>query len=356
MISNLWNRGRRAFTLIELLVVIAIIAILIALLLPAVQQAREAARRTQCKNNLKQLGLAMHNYHDVFKSFPQNTSRITGTATAANSMPQFSWLVNTLPYLEQASLFSAFSYDQNVDDGAGGTIAGDRNHNGIGVNAALATKVMQAFLCPSNPQGGVRTNQISGGYRWNGTTPKAGTDYVGNLGHVWHGWKDCGAVPDALVNNALPGLNLGTRGQPGTPWINGENAGSAGQSNGVFKFIGGTSIRDLTDGTSNTIAVFENMHWRGGNGAVFRKDVSQYSGWVTPLGAMHNMRNPINNTKADWQQNQNDLRCESPSSFHTGGVQILLADGSVHFLNENVDHGIRYKLAVKNDNLVVGEF
>jgi len=212
MIKNWFRPGKRsAFTLIELLVVIAIIAILIALLLPAVQQAREAARRTQCKNNLKQLGLAMHNYHDVYNTFPHNQNRWGGGPIGADQIPQWSWLVGILPYIDQAPLYNAFSYDVNVADGNGGTITGDRNHNGIGVNQALAQTGMAAYICPSSPNGSVRRDQTNGGYRWNGNTTKGGTDYVGSLGHIWGGWKDCGAVPDDLVNNALPG-NLGTKG------------------------------------------------------------------------------------------------------------------------------------------------
>ena len=243
-----------------------------------------------------------------------------------------------------------------MSDGSGGFIDGDRNHNGIGVNEALSRTAQPAYICPSSPLGTVRTGQTNGGYRWNGTTTKGGTDYVGNLGHVWGGWKDCGAVPDALVNDALPGLNLGTKGAAGTPWINGEDRNHAGLPNGVFKYNGVNGIRDITDGTTNTVAVFENMHWRGGNGAEFDYRVSSYSGWVTPLGAVHNMRNPINNTNPAYQQGSNDLRCESPSSHHTGGIQVTLCDGSVRFLSENLDHGIRYMIAVRNDGLVVGEF
>ena len=346
---------RDAFTLIELLVVIAIIAILIALLLPAVQQAREAARRTQCKNNLKQLGLAMHNYHDVYNQFPHNQNRwVGGVPVAQDQMPQWSWLVGILPYIDQAPLFNAFDYNVNVSDGSGGFILGNLNHNSIGINANLANTALAAYICPSSPNGSLRTGQTNGGYRWNGTSNKGGTDYVGNLGHIWAGWKDCGAVPDSLVNDAIPGF--GTRGGAGTPWVNGEVAGEQSNINGVFKFSGGTAIRDCVDGTSNTVGVFENMHWQGGNVAIFEYRNSSYSGWVSPLAAVHNMRNPINNTKPAWQQGANDLRCESPSSYHTGGIQVTLCDGSVRFLSENIDHGTRYKLAVRNDLMVVGEF
>lgn len=349
------NRRSKAFTLIELLVVIAIIAILIALLLPAVQQAREAARRTQCKNNLKQIGLAMHNYHDVYNTFPHNQNRWNNGVINNNQIPQWSWLVAILPYIEQANLYKSFSYDVLVADGSGGTILGDRNHNGIGINTALSQTPMPAYICPSSPHPILRTGQTNGGYRWNGTTTKAGTDYVGNLGHFWGGWKDCGAVPDSLVNDALPG-NLGTRGGAGTPWVNGEDPNHQSRTNGVFRYSGSQSIRDIVDGTANTVGVFENMHWRGGNGATFDFNNSSYSGWVSPLAAVHTMRNPINNTNPNWLQGANDLRCESPSSFHTGGIQVTLCDGSVRFLSENLDHGVRYKIGVRNDRMSVGEF
>ncbi|MCA8997507.1 MAG: DUF1559 domain-containing protein [Planctomycetaceae bacterium] len=351
------HRWRRAFTLIELLVVIAIIAILIALLLPAVQQAREAARRTQCKNNLKQLGLAMHNYHDVFKYFPHNQNRWTNGPLGADLVPQFSWLALSLPYLDQAPLYNQIDFNVNVSDGSGGTVAGNRNHNAIGVNAPLRRIVIPGFLCPSNDMQNVRTNQVHGGYRWNGASEAAGTDYVGSLGHIWGGWKDCGAVPsDQLINNALPGT-LGTNGSnPGTPWVNGERVNEQVNVNGIFKYIGSTTIAECIDGTSNTVAVFENMHYRGGNGANFDYRHSDYTAWISPLAAVHNLRNPINNRNAAWMQGANDLRCEAPSSRHVGGVQALLADGSVHFLNENIDHGTRYKLAVRNDNMSVGDW
>jgi prepilin-type N-terminal cleavage/methylation domain-containing protein len=356
-LPNRDRKSRQAFTLIELLVVIAIIAILIALLLPAVQQAREAARRTQCKNNLKQLALAMHNYHDVYSAFPINSSGWVRTPIPRSLYPAWSWLVGILPYIEQANLYSSFDLNMWVRDSAGALTMGNNNHNALGVNRALRQKVIAAYICPSSPHPGLRNAQTNGGYRWNGTSNAAGTDYVGSLGHIWGGWKDCGAVPDSLVNNALPGTGFGRKGSnPGTPWVNGDWNEDMSRINGIFKYSGGTRIRDVTDGTSNTIAVFENMHWRGGNGQSFNRNYSNYGAWVSPLGAIHNLRNPINNTNRAWQQGQNDLRCESPSSYHTGGVQVALTDGSVRFISENIDHGTRYKLAVRNDGLVLGEF
>ena len=341
------QRRRFAFTLIELLVVIAIIAILIALLLPAVQQAREAARRTQCKNNLKQLGLAMHNYHDVFNKFPHNHCRWTNGpfyyGTGPNDNPEWSWYVQALPYIEQSALY------QSIDLHPVGT---DRNAAGLGNNAVLRRTVISGLLCPSNDMPPVRGGQHFG-YRTNGSGNAAGTDYVGNMGHVWNGWKDCGAVPDNLIPNGL-----GVRGSnPGTPWVNGEQINEQVNINGVFPNTGSYGIRDILDGTVNTVAVFENYHWRGGNNPAFwDRRVNDDSSWMSPRAAIHTMRNPINNRNPAWNQGAGDRRCTSPSSNHTGGCQVLLCDGSVKFLSENIDHGIRYFISVRNDGRVVGEF
>ena len=355
--KNLRRRFFAGFTLIELLVVIAIIAILIALLLPAVQQAREAARRTQCKNNLKQLGLAMHNYHDVHNLFPHNHQRYLNDRANVpeNRTGGFSWIVYSLPYLDQAPLYNTLTFtqidrDSGTDPGNGGTQA----------NLDAFRTPLPMVNCPSNDQPKVRGAvqwQTPGGYRWRFTGNRigAGTDYVGSLGHIWGGWKDCNAVPDALVNDAIPGSDLGRKGSdPGTPWVNGEWANEWVRTNGVFNYGGSKGIRDIVDGTSNTVAVFENMHYRGGNGANFDFRNSHYSSWMTTLGANHNLRNPINDRK--YQQGAGDLRCEGPTSRHVGGVQVLMADGSVRFLTENIDHGVKYKLAVRNDNLPLGEF
>ena len=356
--KNLWP-FRKAFTLIELLVVIAIIAILVALLLPAVQQAREAARRSQCKANLKNLGLAMHNYHDVHNIFPSQNARCTNGPQAANTTGGFSWLVMALPFLDQAGLFDSMDFTNET-----GT-PWNRDVNDKGRNKAVKDSILPVLLCPSNEMAATVPDSRNGGYRWRGRASGTRTDYVGSLGHIWGGWKDCGAVPDALVNTASggatsPGSNqpIGRRGQPGTPWVNGERSNEWSKVNGVFNYGGGHSIGQITDGTTQTIAAFENYHWRGGkNNNKFDFRPSTYSSWITPLGAVHNLRNPINGfNNLNWQQGSNDLRCESPSSNHTGGCHAMLADGGVIFLNENLDHWVRYKLAVRNDRETVGEF
>ena len=344
--SFVFVKRRLAFTLIELLVVIAIIAILIALLLPAVQQAREAARRTQCKNNLKQLGLAMHNYHDVFNTFPHNHCAWTNApfyyGTGPSDNPEWSWIVQALPYLEQAPLYQSINLHP---------VGTNYNAASIGNNAALRRTVLPALLCPSNDMPKIRTGQRFG-YRSSGSGDSAPTDYVGNMGHVWGGWKDCGAVPDTLIPN-----NLGVRGSnPGTPWVNGEQINEQISINGVFPYTGSYKISDIVDGTTNTVAVFENYHWNGGNGVTFNRDSNDDASWMSPLAAIHTLRMPINNRNVAWLQGAGDRRCTGASSNHTGGCQVLLCDGSVKFLSENIDHGVRYYISVRKDGVPVGEF
>ena len=217
----------RGFTLIELLVVIAIIAILVALLLPAVQQAREAARRTQCKNNLKQLGIACHNYHDTYGMFPLNydgtlptINKSSGQTTVANgAQSAISWISASLPYLEQAPLYQqldslgAFNTAMNlVTDG---TAAGQGRGYGRFEVKELAKSPLSALMCPSSalpkvflaPGGsGALCYFNNGGYADGGGGGGTGysggrTDYVGNMGFVHSGWRDA----DNGTNNAVNG-------------------------------------------------------------------------------------------------------------------------------------------------------
>jgi len=164
---------RKAFTLIELLVVIAIIAILVALLLPAVQQAREAARRSSCKNNLKQIGLALHNYHDVHNVYPLNNDSTRKGGNTATS-----WVTMSLPYMEQAPLYDRVDFTTQS------------GHYGLDNASAKIVRVqpIDTLMCPSNPQPKVFTGAaIYDGSGWNGNSRNmngARTDYVGNMGYV----------------------------------------------------------------------------------------------------------------------------------------------------------------------------
>lgn len=336
------------FTLVELLVVIAIIGVLVGLLLPAVQAAREAARRMSCSNNLKQIGLASHNYHDVHNTLPWNSDS-GDQAAHPNNIPmrhpqnrwmQFSWLTMVLPFIEQQPLYDQINWNT----------AESMKHPD---NNPLARTVISSYLCPSNSQDAMRISPAQrAGYRHSGGTDAAGTDYVGNMGHIWGGWKDCGAVPEFPGPPDRP--NIFVRGpNPGTPWVNGEMFNEQQKINGLFKYFGSVKMAQATDGLSNTVLAFEEMHWQGGNdpNQQHNKNYSDTSAWMSPLAAVNSVRNPINNKNKAWLQGTNDRRCAGWSSEHPGGAQAVFGDGSVRFVTENIDHVVRYSIGVRNDGL-----
>jgi prepilin-type N-terminal cleavage/methylation domain-containing protein len=343
MTSFLLRGKRRAFTLIELLVVIAIIAILIALLLPAVQQAREAARRTQCKNNLKQIGLAMHNYHDTYGQFPQNYEATRNPDGNGRGKTSVSWITASLPYLEQAPLYSQVDFNST---------SGATDYNALNNTAAqtVRTKKLTGLLCPSNPQ--LALGNFAGNYADNGPWHGNGrdfsaarTDYVGNMGWVFTGWKDCGT--DIPQGNA--------------PWVTPDQVynGQADQLprfGGVFWWMGTARIADIIDGTSTTVGVFENHHWN--TSKRFPGEQNKAAAWFTPIGAIDSMHKPINFAPDDVAGGNGgeDTRCSSFSSTHVGGAQALLCDGAVVFISENISRAVYQSLSTRAGGEVVGEF
>ncbi|MEW4527690.1 DUF1559 domain-containing protein [Maioricimonas sp. JC845] len=287
------RRVRQGFTLIELLVVIAIIAILIALLLPAVQQAREAARRSQCKNNLKQIGIALHNYHDTHGVFPPGQIRgRTGGIEYGNAA---SWGALVLPYLDQAPLFNQLDFERGIFEEPNKSVI--RGLSGIPFT-----------LCPSDADRPA-TRAVHSSTTPNYMSSIPGTSYFGNSG-AFNNWSD----------NPNPRL-----------------------SGGFFTIDAAlpSDISRFKDGTSNTIAVGEASAriWTGGS-------------W---LGVQHNTQTtgtPGSDTACcqDWFlnfamypiTNQYVVGMERAnirySSDHDGGAQFLFADGSVRFISENINH------------------
>ena len=271
------KQQRRGFTLIELLVVIAIIAILIALLLPAVQQAREAARRTQCKNNLKQIGLALHNYHDIYLCFPPG---------ADNKTQGLSWLYSILPQIEQGNLFDQFDH-------------GNTFHSSV--NRPLVRKdPVNAYLCPSSNE--VKADDNNQDYT---------THYYGVMG------------PTGI--NATTGVAYKEN-------TNGPHGGFSKE--GMFYFAEVRLIRDMSDGTAHTLAVGE-ISWNDRNGKSTR-----YRAWTRGgmkdqyMAPAKNLAQTIN---GDNTSIFNDMNF---GSNHTGGCHFAAGDGSVHFVSENVDYGV----------------
>lgn len=332
-----FRKRKRGFTLIELLVVIAIIAVLIALLLPAVQQAREAARRSTCKNNLKQLGLALHNYHDTYTLFPVGAMRLQGWG--------ISWYVGILPFMDNSPVYNRLTF---VGDHPGwvdnGVAAGNLNGQVInGLNIPWMT-------CPSSPLESL--GPTGRGYR------TVRPQYVGILGST-----DDTQTPPRWVNSPAQYTCCNCCGAVA-------NTGLAA-SGGSMNRTKALSFKDMSDGPSNTIHVGEQSDFYRdiNNPAVGKsRQINNNHGWM--MGAdQHNYRGngrAYNVTTVRYPPNsaavgmpgvgENHGENNGLNSPHTGGVQILLVDGSARFLSENIDMLVLRFLCNRNDSQPVGSF
>jgi prepilin-type N-terminal cleavage/methylation domain-containing protein len=335
------NKTRQGFTLIELLVVIAIIAILIALLLPAVQQAREAARRTQCTNNLKQIALAMHNFADAKGHLPQGARDYNPTSTdpseALNdTSPQccnsrtvegWSWSYHLLPYIEQPAVFNLA--DPGVTSWSDAT-----KYNAQ--NLAVAQSKMPAYTCP--------TRRAPTGY---GTNKVFKVDYAGNAGE--REFTGSAVYTDATATSA-------PKGNVRAPASSGEKTGVIVQTT-RSKVI----IERITDGSSNTLMVAEkavgltgqgsdggeNENW---NNAGWDEDVVRHGAGRNGSGVLFGIP-PLPDIKApskDWYNNF--------GGPHSGVLIAALGDGSVRGINYNIDTNVFRRLSHRADAEPVGEF
>ena len=294
---------RRGFTLIELLVVIAIIAVLIALLLPAVQQAREAARRTQCRNNLHQIALAMHNYHDAHACFPPG--RITG---GSNDCPAHSWLTPLLPFVDEVAVYNAYNFDHDSANWIGSCGSGTSG----AVNSTAVRSALAQFVCPSQP----------GDPPLDNLGARKGS-YVGNFGTHYLNGTYMKATWDH-------------------PWYN-----SNGYHRGVFWRCSYVTMRDVRDGTSQTLGAGERRFYTAGiEGSAWAVGDSQKTVGVTeyPMNLYYEgAAVPI--YYARW----------GFSSHHEGGVFFFFLDGSVRFLSENIDHSTYKALSSIERNEIVDD-
>lgn len=334
-----FSRKRFGFTLVELLVVIAIIGVMVGLLLPAVQAAREAARRMSCGNNMKQLGLALHNYHDTHQKLVyavlQSGSPSVGSAVAGPGrvLNHKGWL-SVLPFIEQQPLYDL--HDPRVASGTyftgTSTISGPRPGQPGNRNDVVVSTIISAFLCPSDPNPQAYATTTSAHYSISpGNTQLTGayTNY------------------DFSVTGTHATANLWGR----------ENV----NTRRMFGHGDSPRFRDLIDGTSNTVMVVETVraHHNGvpptwgyakwvGDGV----DLA-YGPGINHLGPCCGWDNPPNaralrpNILANWG---------SPGSLHPGGCQITLADGSVRFVSASIDLITRQRLAQVGDGQPLGEF
>jgi prepilin-type N-terminal cleavage/methylation domain-containing protein len=312
---------RRGFTLIELLVVIAIIAILIALLLPAVQQAREAARRTQCKNNLKQIGLALHNYHDTFNVLPSGSIVLLNDAGTQDFGHGWTWHASILPYIDQAPLFNALQ----GPDGMGNEL-GTQNDAKQKLGGQT---VLSVFWCPS--QQDVRTGPQKNNY--------APSNYNGNMGtRIGNGNDNCYGT----------GLS--------TPKDNRTKVWGCMNGNGIFYISSSVRFRDAIDGTSNTIFVSEVVDTGGTKIGDFGAGCDRR--YIFSNGADSNP--PTEMTEyliaAEGNDPINGGAEEAAGSWHVGGAHFVLGDGGVRFLSENMDMKIYQGLSTRNGGEILGQF
>ncbi|MBA2116652.1 DUF1559 domain-containing protein [Bremerella alba] len=296
---------KHGFTLVELLVVIAIIGVLIALLLPAVQQAREAARRMQCSNNMKQVGLALHTYHDTFQKFPRGTYACCyGT-----------WQVAILPQIEQGNLWENYNMAERYSHAS---------------NQDVTTLRIDTLTCPSDTP---NAPYVSGGIEY------TAHNYAANYGNVGHYRSAPGQMPPDL--NGIEFM--------GAP----------------FSFEKAFGFRDITDGTTNTLLVSEVLQGVDGDlrGFTWWGAASGFSGYLPP-----NARDPdvMESSSVCKNTPERGLPCTSATtsnpyrhasrSRHPGGVQSLLCDGSVRFVPETVDLATWRGLSTAQGGEVLKEF
>ncbi len=314
------HQREQGFTLVELLVVIAIIGILVGLLLPAVQAAREAARRMSCGNNMKQIGLGLQNYHSAFNTFPPG--HMESGWDGPSFRHQFSWMTSILPFIEQTAVFETIDFDQ-IDL----AVSADQNS----AFQPAGNTLIATYICPSDAVGKVNPD-------W------APTNYLGNQGTL-----------------------CGMRGKT--------------EGNGVFGHDSWMKFRDILDGTSNTIAIGEILKGdftpetvrdnyilkRGSTANAADIDTCQsFPATFSDLGNVW-LGGPPQNNMFSTDRAPNDIRidCIAPNngctnfaarSQHIGGAHFAFVDGSVHFITESINQDVYHALGTRNGNEIVGEF
>lgn len=307
---------RRGFTLIELLVVIAIIAVLIALLLPAIQQAREAARRSQCSNQLKQIGIALHNYHDTNRALPPGWIGLTnGVPDVENGRSGFGWAAYLLTFMDQAAIANQLDWNLGIDHAA---------------NTVARATYLPAFRCPSDT--GPQFWQLNEEGTTNPLAVLPNANYVACFGVF--GWED---VCDASV--ATPQL----------PFPLAQCHPSL--ATGPFFHLSAVRLADVTDGLSNSIFAGEHRTRTNlplGVEPWYSTWVGVYPGGSEAIARTHAV--------ADHTPNHPSNHIDDFSSPHTSGVNILFGDGRVRMLTQNIDEALFKALCTRAGGETVSEF
>ena len=358
-------KGRLGFTLIELLVVIAIIAVLIALLLPAVQQAREAARRTQCKNNLKQMGLAMFNYESTYNMFPL-VSTINAGLGNLNTHGLLEYL---LPYIDQGPLYNQINFNVpiNVSSATGGPMnfsaLGGQNFTTAQNFNLLSSTVITAFMCPSTPRSDTMVVSQDATIAQNGIANAYSVGSANDYGFPW------------MVRNTLKNL-----------WTTATGNTSSGAERGIF-YDSDPRMSKISDGTSNTFLALEiagRPNWYS-NGKLVYSYARGTSTMASGNGGPVQVTTPFTMTTSSlyggaWTDYNSNLlllkgsdllgsgregpcviNCTnlydySTYSFHPGGIHALMADGTVRFLSQNMSNVTFAEAVTSHSGNTIGDF
>lgn len=325
----------RAFTLVELLVVIAIIGVLVSLLLPAVQSAREAARRAQCINNLRQIGVALHNHHSAHKKFPFGVD----DDDCENGRPRDprNWRYMLLPYIEETALFDA------LKDIAKNSIVTSCYPVRAWDRAPQQQTVIAAYVCPSESGPFIK----SGFANWSGPSTAAIASYFGNAGPVSTGPRDwgltnvCGKCTNGTIADAFCPCVLGNTAIHRRGFYHGHNPKGPGV---MDMYPNKISVKDIKDGTSKTFHVGES-HW---SPSLTVNGCHEYMNWMSSWSVASTV----------WGINAGDSTGNwwggcNWRSRHPGGASFVMVDGSTHFLTDTIDLILLAHYASRNDGLSI---
>jgi prepilin-type N-terminal cleavage/methylation domain-containing protein/prepilin-type processing-associated H-X9-DG protein len=355
------SHPKRGFTLIELLVVIAIIAVLIALLLPAVQAAREAARRLQCVNNLKQIGLALHNYHDVNGTFPMGASLGFLDPGLVWARTNWSALAAMLPQLEGMALYNAINFNYGVTEASYLGIPTSQ-YLAYQVNQTVINAQVKAFVCPSDPGAGGAYTNSNNYFASVGTTTyfaNSGTTTAVTLADHpttgLFGYQVCYGIRDATDGTSSTiAFSESTVGNPNQAKYQ-KNIGITGIS-----IPANALVQDASANYNNTLAGLRacDAAWNDGTGSVDSQRGKNWAHGAMAFTLFNTVAGP-NSINDTWCYCSNVFSgalaaYSEADSFHPGGVNTLLGDGSVRFIKNAINLTTWWALGTRANGEVIG--